>query len=235
LRTVVALFVLMTTSAAAQVTPPAASASLQEVAEKRSAEWDALAGSLEAKLARMLPCDARVRTTIEEVSRASEARLTALSQYLKSTAAQAKRDAEAARSAMAEQEMNAREMDAERAEAHQEEAAVDAQLADLTDSAKRRGSIDGAQKKLEAIASALRQRASVADQQTERRAALTASLRDLIGASDARQQAFEGEIVVTDRETARWAEYYAIRLERAETECSLTNQAPKPRQQKKKP
>jgi len=241
LRIFTGLFVLMTAAAAAAQDKPDkpdkpadAPLSLQELAAKKSAEWDALAGSLEAKLARMLPCDARVQTSIEEVSRASEARLTALGQYLKDAAAQAKSEAEAARTALADQELTARDMESERAEAEQERAAVEAQLADLGESAKHREILEGARQKLEAIASVVRQRVAAADQQAERRAALTASLQDLVAAYDARQHALEGGIVAAEREAVRWTEYYSARQARAQTECSITNQAPSRPQQKKK-
>jgi chromosome segregation ATPase len=233
LRKSTGLFILMVAAAAAQDKPPEAAPSPQELAAKKSAEWEALAGNLEAKIARMLPCDARVRTSIEEVSRASDSRVAALAQSLQEAAAQARRDAEAARSALAEQEMHAREMEAERAEAEQEQAAVDAQLADLSENAKRRAALDGAMTKLESIAASLKQRVATAEEQNARRASLTASLRDLVGSYDARLQALETSILAASKEATRWKEYYAARVARAQTECSLTNQAPR-RQPKKK-
>src|SRR5579862_4783440 len=56
-------------------------ATLQENAAKQTMEWSMLATNLELRVARLLPCDARVRTSVEEVSRASDARTVALTTY----------------------------------------------------------------------------------------------------------------------------------------------------------
>jgi chromosome segregation ATPase len=206
---------------------------LQQAAAKTTADWDAVAGSLEARVARMLPCDKRVRAAIDEVSQASDARLAALSRYLQAASAQARKDAEAARAALADHEKNAHEIEAERTEPQQDLTAVEAQLADLVESAKRRAALDGAQKKLEAIAAAARQRVEAEDQQAGRFAALSASLRELAAAYDSRQKAVEGEISALAIETTRWSDFYAARFARAQTECSITNAAPaRPRKKK---
>jgi hypothetical protein len=223
----------MTAVAGAQDKPAGAPVSSQELAAGKSAEWDALAGALETKLARMLPCDARVRTTIEEVGRASEARLNAITEALKSAVAQSKSDADGARSALTEQEMNAHEMDAERAESQQEQAAVEAQLSDLRESVKHREVLAGAQARLEAIAATIRKRVAATTQQSQLQSALTASLRDLVTTYDARQKSAEEDLAAAVRESARWSEYYAARLARAQTECTLTTQAPRPQQKKR--
>ena len=85
--------------ALAQQAAPAANplAAREALAQKRAAEWETLAKVLEGKIARMLPCDSRVHGAIEEVSRASQARLASLNDYLQAAAAQAKADAERAR------------------------------------------------------------------------------------------------------------------------------------------
>jgi len=77
------LTLLFVSSIALAQQQPDSLTALQQAAEQRTSEWDGLARTLEGKIARMLPCDARVRTTIEEVNRASDARLAALGKYLK--------------------------------------------------------------------------------------------------------------------------------------------------------
>jgi len=51
---------------------------LQDAAAKRTAEWNTLTTGLELRLARLLPCDPRVRTSVDEAGRAADARTVAL-------------------------------------------------------------------------------------------------------------------------------------------------------------
>ena len=205
---------------------------LQHTVEKKTAEWDALAKTLESKLARMLPCDPRVRSTIEEVNRASDARLAALSQYLQGAAAQARAGAQKVEQAVAMQQITAREMETEGAEAEQERIAIDAQLADLAESLRRQAQLSDVHKALETIAGLVRQRASTVQQETQR-AALTAALTDLAAAQQAREKAIQAEIAATAAEASRWNDYYAARIARSQTECSIINQGPAPQRKKK--
>src|SRR3984957_15543058 len=74
------LFLAIARSASAQaVADPLES--LRQVADKASADWQGLAKGLEQKIATLLPCDPKSRAAGEEVSRASDARLAALSAY----------------------------------------------------------------------------------------------------------------------------------------------------------
>src|SRR5437667_11436145 len=104
---------------AAQENPADALTVLQQVAEKRSAEWDTLARGLEAKIARLLPCDPRVRSTIEELSRSSDARAAALRQYMEALVAKSREDADALQRVSVNQSRLAKEMSTERAEAEE--------------------------------------------------------------------------------------------------------------------
>jgi DNA repair exonuclease SbcCD ATPase subunit len=207
---------------------------LQQAAEKKTADWEALAKTLESRVARMLPCDSRVRTSIEDVSHASDARTAALAQYLQAAAAQAHADAQKVAQALATQEGAAHESEVERAEDEQERIAIDAQLADLSESLKRRPQLADAQKSLVAISALIRQRASSAQQQVTQRAALTAALRDLGAAYEARDKAIQAEVAAAGVEEARWKDYYAARIARAQTECAITTAPSRPTQQKKK-
>jgi len=207
---------------------------LQQAVEKKTADWEALAKTLESRVARMLPCDARVRTSIEDVSRAADTRTAALAQYLQAAAAQAHADSQMVAQALANQEAAAHEMEVDRAEDEQERIAIDAQLADLSESLKRRQQLADAQRSLVAISALIRQRASTAQQQVAQRAALTAALRDLAAAYEARDKAIQAEVAAVGVEEARWKDYYAARIARAQTECAITTAPSRPSQQKKK-
>jgi hypothetical protein len=128
--------------------------------------------------------------------------------------------------ALAEQEALSRGLDLERAEADQQRIAVEAQLADLAESMKRRGQLTEAHKALASIGDLIRQRAAGAQQQATRRAALVAALRDLTAALEAREKSLQTENSALSIEASRWSDYYASRLARAHTECSITNQGP---------
>src|SRR5260221_14284400 len=65
--------------------------------DKLTNDWYTLANSLEPRITRMLPCDPRVRTAIDEVSRASSARTFALNTYWQSQSAQSKAQIEVLR------------------------------------------------------------------------------------------------------------------------------------------
>src|ERR1043166_3512969 len=62
---------------------------LEQTVQKRHSEWESLAKDLSERMARILPCDPRVMTAITEVSRASEARLAAIADYLRAVSAKA--------------------------------------------------------------------------------------------------------------------------------------------------
>src|SRR5262249_16353891 len=157
---------------------------------------------------------------------ASDARLTATAKYLQTAAAGAHADTEIVARALASEEAMAREMDVERAEAEQERIAVDAQLADLAETLKRSPQVADAHKILTAIDGMVRERAAGAQQQAAKRAALAEALRDLAGAYEAREKSIQTEISALIIETARWTDYYAARIARAQTECAITNQGP---------
>jgi hypothetical protein len=207
--------------------------SLQESAQKRSADWETLAKGLDAKISRLLPCDPRVKASIEEVSRASEVRLAALGEVMKAAVVQAKADADRTQLAIAAEDTNLREADVERTETLQERVAVDAQLADLTDSVRRRNSLENARQRLSEIDAMTAQRATAAEHAAQVRSAVTLALRDLLTALQARQRSLLNEQAALTLETSRWSEYYAARLARAQTECAIT--APAAPRAKKKP
>ncbi len=213
--------------AIAQEKPAVSLAALREAAQQKTLEWDALAQDLETRIARMLPCDPRLTGAIEEVSRASEARLTALRQYLEADQARAKSDAAAAAGFISAQDTLKLELNQERAEADQERVAIEGLLVEAGESAKRSASLAEAERVLEAIAQMARQRGAQAEGQATGSDAFAGTLADLGASLKARQTALDNEMRVLDAEIPRWKEFYAARLARAQAECTVINpQAP---------
>src|SRR5690242_468800 len=100
-------------------------AALQQAAEKRHAEWEALAKDMNDRVSRILPCDPRALAAVSEVSRASESRLAALSDYLRAVSLIAFGETAVARNLLNAEERRAVEATLERADAGQEQTAVD--------------------------------------------------------------------------------------------------------------
>jgi len=223
---IVSLGIWTAVSLMAQQTPQLPG--LQQAADKAAADWQELAKGLEVKVARMLPCDPRVRTSIEEVSRASEARFAALGQYLTAAAAQAKDDSAMVKSLLANQEEMTSQLAAEQAQLEQERAGIEIQLADLSESAKRRQGLDDWLKTLTSIVAMTRQRAIEAEQQAARSQELAALLRNMNVSAEAREGALSAEASELNAETGGWRDYYAARLARAQTECVVTGQGRAP-------
>jgi hypothetical protein len=203
-------------------------AALEQTAQKRHAEWESLAKDLSERMARILPCDPRYAAGITEVSRASEARLAALAEYMRGISAKAFAETAAAKILLNTEERRAVEASLERSDAGQELTAVETQSDALTQSVKQRASLADSQKQLEQIAAMIRQRASAAEQQAGAADASVALLRDLATKFDARDAALRDESVAFEAERARWNGYYAARLARAQTECTITQAGTQP-------
>jgi hypothetical protein len=187
-------------------------AALEQTAQKRGLEWEALAKDMNDRVARILPCDPRALAAVNEVSQASEARLAALAEYLRAVSSQAFAETAAARSLLSAEEKRAVEASLERADAGQEQTAVDTQSDALALSVKQRTSLEVPQKLLGQIAEMIRQRATSA----------VALLRDLVAKFEARDVALREEFAASEAERARWNGYYAARRARAQIECSIT-------------
>src|SRR5579859_5032840 len=197
-------------------------ATLEQTAQKRHAEWESLAKDLSERMARILPCDPRYAAGITEVSRASEARLAALADYFRGASVKAFAETATAKILLNTEERRATETTLERADAGQEQTAVDTQSDALAQSVKQRTSLEDSRKLLEQIAALIRQRTASAEQQAKAADAAVASLRDLVAKFDARDAALRDESVAFEAERARWNGYYAARLARAQTECTIT-------------
>jgi hypothetical protein len=173
-------------------------------------------------MARILPCDARYAAGITEISRASDARLAALADYLRAASAQAFAETAAAKILLDAEERNAVEAGLARADAAREKTVVDIQADALAQSAKQRTSLEDSQKLLQQIAAMIHQRASAAEQRAGSADSAVKSLRDLVGRFDARDAALRDASVAFEAERSRWSGYYSARKARAQVECSIT-------------
>jgi hypothetical protein len=203
--------------------PANALTSFQQNAGKRSSEWNTLATNLEQRVARLLPCDRLVRSAVEEVSRASEARIVALTTYWMAVSGKSKNQTDAIRRLMAQEEARKDEWTNDRTEAEQERAAVAEQNAFLALSANKLQALAGAQRSLTATAQAMRQIETQIQERETTGDQLVGELRDLLVASQARQSAIEAQLKLISNEGLRWSAYYAARLSRAQIECAVTN------------
>jgi hypothetical protein len=197
-------------------------AALEQTVQKRHAEWEALAKDMNDRMAHMLPCDPRAQAAVTEVSRASEVRLAALSDYLRTASSQAFAETAAAKSLLNAEERRAVEARLERADAGQEQTAVDTQSDALAQSVKQRASLEAPQKLLAQIAAMIHQRATAMEQQAGAADAAVGLLRDLVAKFDARDAALREEFAASEAERSRWNGYYAARRTRAQIECTIT-------------
>jgi trans-aconitate methyltransferase len=224
---IVLLGIVCLAAARAQNSPaPDTLASLDQAVQRSLATWNSMAKDLDARVARLLPCDARATAAITDVSRASEGRLTALAEYLRAAAANANVETSAAKVLLNRETARASDDSPERADTAEELAAVQKQIDALTSSAKQRASLDDANKVLQQIGATVKDRAMLAEQQPANAATVQGALRDLVAAFEAREAALKDETVAFEAERARWNGYYAARLARAQTECSITKTAP---------
>jgi hypothetical protein len=217
------LFLALARSAGAQDKPVDSLAALRQAADNAATGWDALAKNLEPRIARLLPCDPNSQAAVAEVGHASEARLAALAAYLKAAASKAKDDTDAAKQVFAVQASLAGGWNTEGTEAEQQGAAIEAQVADLKESMRKRATLAGAEQVLIEIARMLRERGTKSSDLAARKDAINALLGDLVVAYQDRQTALEKESAQLDAETARWNAYYTARLARAAMECTVVN------------
>ena len=193
--------------------------------DARGAEWSALATNLEQKVARMLPCDARVRTSIEEVMRASDARFAALAALWNDVARRSREQTEIANKMAAESDADVAAWKTDQADAEQEQKQVDSKRADLRASAAQLPALGSASNALDGIAKTV---AGSVEQSIEREDAAAqwkAAANDFTTASGTRQRAIESELKAIATESAWWNAYYAARIARAQMECALTGSA----------
>jgi hypothetical protein len=196
---------------------------LQDTAAKRTAEWTTLEANLELRLARLLPCDARVRTAIEEVSRAADARTVARTSYWTAISLRSKAQIEAIRGLLAQEENRAGDWSKDRADAQVDVATTTAQAASLGPSIRQLPALAAPQKSLEAIAQMYRVLEAQSEERANSMGQLISDLRELLKASQARQAAIEEQVIAIGSEGQLWSAYYTARQARAQVECSITS------------
>ena len=225
LKTLAALIVLQA-MASAQASPESASLeSLKREAAARSSEWSALAGTMEAHVGKMLPCDVRVRASIEEVSKSSEARLAADLAYWHAAEAKSHERLEALQSLASLQQTRAAEWTRDEADASQEQTSVEAHVVALKGNLEKVPALAGPEKELEAIAGATQTLAEQTAQRSMKAAGFADDILQSATAERALHASLESEVKALTAESAAWNEYYAARLARAKTECSITGAA----------
>ena len=217
------LWIFAAVAVAAQDKPAGLFPTLQQNVEKRTSEWDTLANNLEGRIGRLLPCDSRLRGAIDEVSRASEGRIVALTEYWLAVSAASKTQTEAVRRLLAQEEASAADRKADQADAEQERVAVTAQIADLAESARRLPSLAAAQKALDGLAQSSARMAAQTAERGQSAERLSQELRDLLATAEARQAAIDNAMKALAAEGLRWSGYYSSRQARAQTECTITN------------
>jgi membrane-bound lytic murein transglycosylase len=198
---------------------------LQDAAAKRTAEWNTLTLGLELRLARMLPCDPRVRTAVDEVGRAADTRTVALTSYWNMVSLQSKAQVEAIRGLLTLEQQRAEDWATDKTEAEQEVAATSAQAAALKASLQQVPALANPQKSLESLVESNQMLAAQARERETNGGLLVDELRDLLKASQTRQSAIEGQLKSVSEEGQRWSAYYAARQARAQIECVIINPA----------
>jgi len=198
---------------------------LQDAAAKRTAEWSSLNTSLEPRLVRFLPCDPRVRASVEEVAKAADSRTVALTSYWNMASIQSKAQVEAIRGVLAREEARGEDWSKSRTETEQELAAASAQAAALKASVQQVPALAGPQKTLESIAATDQLLAAQAQGRATDGGLLVADLRELLTSAQTRQSAIDEQLKSVSDEGQRWSAYYTARQARAQVECFIINPA----------
>ena len=202
---------------------------LKQEAEQRATEWNTLAENLEQRVARLLPCDPRMESSIQEVSRASEARLTALAKYWTAAADRVHQQATGMQPLAAQTESRSIESAKDHADAdEQNELVIERQTALSKAVLDKTPVYKDAQHALEALETPLKQDEVQAERRDVAVKTLAQFLRDMISANQALESALAGKTKAIQTEAAGWEQYYASRLSRAQTESAITNGPPAP-------
>ncbi len=223
---------LLTIVAAAMLSAQNAAsiATLRQSAEQKTQTWDTLAKSLEGKIRGLLPCDPKIATAVEEVSRASDARLTAFSDYFRAVLAEiSARAADAARLLDYQAHGGNQFLETEHAEGVEERAGIESQVSQLLANPGRKVEIGEPEAALREVAALTDQRNLVMVQQSVRSDALNESLRALMSQLQAADSAIKALSAAHSTEAERWRVYYVARLARVQAECVAINPTPAPR------
>jgi hypothetical protein len=209
---------------------PSSLPTLLQNAQQKTQAWDTLAKSLETRIRPMLPCDPKITAAVEEVSRASDARLTAFDQYFRAVLTQTSaRAIQATRLLDTQTKSETGFLETEHAEGVEERAGTDIQISQLAASTGRRAALDDPESALRAAAALTDRRNLVLVQQSARRDSLMESLRALAMRSQAADTAMTALVAAHAKESERWRAYYGARVARVQAECTAINPTAVPR------
>ncbi len=208
-------------------------AALQQTVTQKTQEWSMLADALEAQIIKLLPCDPKAVAAINQVSKASDARLTAISSYLDDANQRATIQLETVKKLLSSAIAAETDLTAEKEDLAAERAGINGQIINLSESAKGKAAFAPAQDQLKQISLEEQKRGDALDSASSHQAPSADALRELAAELETRQSA-QGDVRKTfEKERAAWNAYYAARLARAQTECSITQGTARPRTQGK--
>ncbi len=213
---------------------PSTLAALEQNVRQKTADWEKLAQGLDASIRHLLPCDPKAAAAITELSKASEARTSALAAYLREASRQTAFQTAEARRLLASVQPLGQEFTAEKSDLAQEQLGVNGQLAALTDSAQRRASFNAALDALRQISALQQLRSDALASGISHDDATWQATRTLVAELEEREAALKDTQAAFEAERARWSAYYAARLARAQTECAVTKGVAAPAQGKQK-
>lgn len=208
--------------ASAQDGPANSPSPAAQLAEKKANDWSVLAASLEEQVARMLPCDPRVRSDIEGVSRASDARFDALIAYWQEIAQRLSEQVEKGRALIAVAHSHSVDFQDDRTDSEQEVTRLGVKAADLQESVRRQAALPPAAHVLNGISQSALTLQKQAIEREEEYSKLDTDLNELNRAMEARRDAIEDEKKAIAAERSRWSAYYSSRVVRSQMECSIT-------------
>ncbi|MEO8097047.1 MAG: hypothetical protein ABI811_05055 [Acidobacteriota bacterium] len=197
-------------------------ASLEQSATKTHADWLRLATDLEVRVARVLPCDPVASATIEETTRASSARIVALTAYLNAATEQAVRDTGAARQIQQTQRGLLAASGQERSDTELERAGIESQINNLAESVKKKPSLGPAEDQLKALEALVKERAATVSRTADAEQNALALYDQLVLAMERREKTLRQQVSLLEEERTKWNGYYTARLARARIECSVT-------------
>jgi hypothetical protein len=195
---------------------------LEQATIKTQTDWFRMASDLDVRVARMLPCAAGATAAIEDVNKASAARMTALANYIKAVSAQAAQDVAMSRQIQQAETALMAGVGTERTDTEQERAAIETQIANLAESVRKKISLSAASDELKALESSVRQRANLITTKLAETEGSAKRFEDLSAALESREAALRKQMAAVEEERIRWNGFYAARLARARVECTAS-------------
>ena len=219
MRTLVAIFLV---SCSGTLWAQSTLSDLELGAKNAQQQWYRLASTLDARLTRMAPCDAAAAAAIDEIHKASTARIAALIAFTKGVTEQAAQDLAMARQIQRSESAYAAAMAAEKADTEQERAGVESQITNLAESVRKRISLTVASDELRKLEASIRDRAALVAAHVTATEAAQPRFAALVQALEKREGALKKQTGVLEEERDKWNGYYTARLGRAQVECLET-------------